>query len=76
MQNKAFTAALLAAALPGFALAQLPRECFYVEDLHGPENIPDDNLLSNLVALMAMYKPGMRVSQVIAYHENVDDEIT
>ena len=75
MHNKAFGAALLAAALPGIALAQLPRECFYVEDLHGPE-IEDSSLLSNLVSLMAMYKPGMRVSQVMAFQDDLEDSTT
>ena len=73
MRNNLFSVALLAATLPSLSLAQLPRECFYVTDLHGTQS-DDSMLLSNLPMLMAMYEPGMRMNSVVAYQDDGDDE--
>ena len=49
-------------------MAQLPRECFYVTDLHGPDN-EEAELLSNLPSLMGFYKPGMTVKSIVVAKE-------
>ena len=72
----AFSAVLLTAAnLVSYTVAQLPRECFFVEDLHGIKS-DDSLLLSNLPSLMSMYKPGMQVSTVLAVNDEIDDTST
>lgn len=67
-----FTAQLIAAAaLSCTAFAQLPRECFYVTEMHGPESLGTD-LLSNLPTLMTMYKPGMELKSVTSMQDPDD----
>ena len=56
----------------GFVSAQLPRECFYVTELHGVESSSAE-LLSDLPTLMSMYKPGMRLASVVSHEEDMDD---
>lgn len=71
-RNNSLQVSLLAAALPFLALAQLPRECFFVNDLHGP-NSETAELLSDLPTLMAMYKPGMTLQSISAYLDEFDE---
>ncbi len=47
------------------AMAQLPRECFFVADVHGPSIVGAD-LISDLPILMGMYQPGMHLEAVTA----------
>ena len=70
-----FTTSLVAVAsvFSNIANAQLPRECFYVTDLHGPQD-SDSELLSDLPTLMAMYKPGMQLNSIItSIHEQNEE---
>ena len=57
-----FTISMLAAST---AMAQLPRECFFVADVHGPSIVGAD-LISDLPILMAMYKPGTHLEAILA----------
>jgi hypothetical protein len=66
---KNFTVQLVATAVLSLTVrAQLPRECFYVTQLHGYENDWSD-LLSDLPTLMTMYKPGMRLKSITAMQD-------
>jgi len=53
-------------------MAQLPRECFYVTEIHGP-TFEGADLLSDLPALTSMYKPGMRLQTVVG-HQDAENE--
>lgn len=53
----AVAAAICAAGLSKYANAQLPRECFFMTEMHGLSD--EGDLMSDLPTLMAMYKPGM-----------------
>ena len=57
-----------------FVSAQLPRECFYVTELHGIESSSagSNQLLSDLPTLMTKYKPGMRLASVVSHEEDMD----
>ena len=56
-----------------YARAQLPRECFFVTDLHGPDQQDSADIISNLPTLMAMYKPGMKLQSVVAIQDTSDN---
>ena len=60
-----------AASMASLTRAQLPRECFYVTEIHGPQE-SDAKLLSNLPTLMAMYKPGMRLQSIVALQDEIE----
>jgi len=64
-----FTAQLVATASiwTNNAMAQLPRECFFVTEMHGPAKADESFLMSDLPKLMASYKPGMKLESVIGY---------
>ena len=73
-----FSANLVAVAsifssLNQYVKAQLPRECFFVTDMHGPGDIGD--LMSDLPTLMAMYKPGMKLDSIIALQDGEDNDV-
>ena len=75
---KNFSANLVAVAsifsgLSQYVKAQLPRECFFVTDMHGPSDIGD--LMSDLPTLMAMYKPGMKLDSIIALQDGEDNDV-
>ena len=59
-----FSVALIA----GSAVAQLPKECFFVTKMHGIKGAKysdDDSLLtSDLPWLMKYYKPGMMIEKI------------
>ena len=70
--SKLFATQLVAAV----AMAQLPRECFYVTEIHGP-TFEGTDLLSDLPALTSMYKPGMRLQTVVGLQDaEADDKLT
>lgn len=45
------------------AYAELPRECFYVMDMHGRKN-QGQHLMTQLPTLMATYERGMRIHTI------------
>ena len=61
---KFFATQLLAVAVMG----QLPRECFFVTEMHGP-SFEGTDLLSDLPALTSMYKPGMKMQTVVGLQD-------
>ena len=65
-----FTLSLLAAAsmTSNMAVAQIPRECFFVTEMHGPHNA-NASLLSNLPMLQAMYQPGQTLESITAVQD-------
>ena len=75
MQNIS-TKLVAAASIISQAMAQLPRECFYVTEMHGRDQ-GDADLLSDLPTLMAMYKPGMKLNSIVAMQDpDFEDNLT
>ena len=65
-----FTVQLIAAAaFTTAAWAQLPRECFFVTEMHGYNDDDFTDLLSDLPTLMSMYKPGMRLKSITSLQD-------
>ena len=65
------------AMIASTALAQMPKECFFVTDMQGVElkaEYDDSELLSDLPKLMAYFQPGMRLSYVKGHSTDKDDE--
>ena len=65
----------MAASLASFTTAQLPRECFYVTELKDPHE-DEAELLSNLPTLMAMFKPSMRLQNIVVLHDDKEDSMS
>lgn len=63
------------ASLARLASAQLPRQCFYVLNMFGAIE-SEAELLSNLPTLMTMFKPGMRVNDLVAQMSADKQELT
>ena len=63
-KTKSFAAHLVAATaiLSGLdvVMGQMPRECFYVTEMHGPQMNGTD-LISDLPTLTSKFKPGMKL---------------
>lgn len=59
----------ISALVLSVAVAQMPKECFFVNELHGnfQEVNSEAKLLSDLPKLMASFKPGMRLDLVKGY---------
>ena len=73
MYNRNFFAVNLLAAV---AMGQMPRECFYVTEMHGPQMNGTD-LISDLPALTSMFKPGMKMQTIIGLQDaEVEDLLT
>lgn len=69
-----FTATLVAtAALCHSTMAQLPRECFFATQMHGPHDA-DSALLSDLPSLMASFIPGMLLQKITAFQDVEDGD--
>ena len=71
MNSTKFFATQLVAAV---AMAQLPRECFYVTEIHG-KAFEGTDLLSDLPALTSMYKPGMKLQTVVGLQDAEADDV-
>jgi hypothetical protein len=57
-------------------VGQMPRECFYVTEMHGPQ-IKGTDLISDLPALTSMFKLGMKMQSVIGLQDaDVEDILT
>jgi len=77
-QNKArsfFASTLIA----GMAVAQMPKECFFVTKMQGLEDLEaeqygDSALLSDLPWLLQYYKPGMRIEKIDGHSTTNDDD--
>ena len=61
---KPISSAVLLALMAPNGMCQMPRECFYVMDMHGIEFDEDEDLLhmSDLPRLMAKMQPDMRLN--------------
>ena len=70
---RSIVAASLAATM---AVAQLPRECFYVMEMQEGVKEKEAMLLSNLPTLMAMFNPEMRLKSIVAQHDELESTLT
>ena len=81
MTRKLFSVKLLtaiAATIAPLAMCQMPRECFYVMDVWGPEQAfkDDEDVLgiSDLPLLMDKMTPDMRLNSIKMFQPSLDDE--
>ena len=55
--------------------AQLPRQCFLVTPMHGPDIRDDSEYMSDLPMLTRQFQPDMKLSSVIAIENTVDNSL-